>query len=81
MIDAELAQKLKENGQWIEDELYLYRLSKNGNVSRMAKLEYMKETFLLHGLTESVAHKNPFPNKFHYEILKKQRRLLEAPTK
>ncbi|MGA2682206.1 MAG: hypothetical protein ABSF44_10465 [Candidatus Bathyarchaeia archaeon] len=82
LIDSELARKLKLDGQWTEDELYLYRLSRNGNVSRMAKLEYTKETFLLHGLTDSAAHKNPFPKKFHFEKLKKQRQLLEerAPS-
>ena len=81
IIDAELAKKLKEDGQWAEDELNFYRLSKYGNVSRMAKIEYTKETFLLHGLTDSATHKNPFPKNFHYEKLKKQRRLLEVSEK
>ncbi len=43
IIDFLLAQKLEENGQWVEDELYIYRLSKYGNVSRMAKLEYVQQ--------------------------------------
>lgn len=73
MIDAALAEKLKEDGKWTEDELYIYRLSKYGNVSRMAKLEYTKETFLLHGLTDSATHKNPYPKGYHYEILRKEK--------
>lgn len=71
IIDPALAKALKQNGKWCEDDLYIYRLSKHGNVSRMAKLEYTKETFLLHGLTDSASHKNPYPEKFHYEKLKK----------
>ena len=71
LINAKLAKELKEDGHWVEDELYIYRLSKYGNVSRMAKLEYTRETFLLHGLTDSASHKNPFPKNFHYEKLRK----------
>lgn len=69
----ELAKKLEADGKWTEDELYLYRISKFGNVSRMAKLEYTKETFLLHGLTDSATHKNPWPKGYHYEILRKEK--------
>jgi hypothetical protein len=69
-INPELA-KILETEQWTEDDLYLYRISKNKNVSRMAKMEYTKETFLLHGLTDSASHKNPYPKKYHYEKLKK----------
>ena len=70
-INPVLAEQIKDK-QWIEDELYLYRRSKNNNISRMAKLEYTKETFLLHGLTDSASHKNPWPKNYHYEILRKQ---------
>lgn len=70
-INPELA-KVLETEQWTEDELYLYRVSKNKTVSRMAKMEYTKETFLLHGLTDSASHKNPWPKKFHYEKLRKE---------
>lgn len=70
-----LAEKLIQNGQWTEDKLYIYRLSRFGTVYRMAKLEYTKETFLLHGLTDSASHKNPYPKNYHYETLKKQGQL------
>ena len=73
-ISADLAEKIKDT-QWVEDELYLYRRSKNNIISRMAKLEYTKETFLLHGLTDSASHKNPWPKSYHYEVLRKQEKL------
>jgi hypothetical protein len=69
----QLAEKLKPGG-WVEDELYLYRRSKTNKVYRMAKMEYTKESFMLHGLTESATHKNPWPKNYHYEILRKQGR-------
>lgn len=70
-INPELAEKLKTE-QWVEDELYLYHRSKTGKVYRMAKMEYTKESFMLHGLTESATHKNPYPKNYHYEHLRKQ---------
>jgi hypothetical protein len=70
-INPELAEQLRDK-QWVEDELYFYRRSQTNSVSRMARVEYTKETFMLHGLTESATHKNPFPKKYHYELLKKQ---------
>lgn len=66
-----MAAKLLPGG-WVEDELYLYRRSKMGKVYRMAKMEYTRETFMLHGLTDSATHKNPWPKRYHYELLKKE---------
>jgi hypothetical protein len=66
-----LAEYLKPGG-WVEDELYLYRRSKTNKVYRMAKMEYTKESFMLHGLTDSATHKNPYPKNYHYEILRKR---------
>ena len=66
-----LAEYLKPAG-WVEDELYIYRRSKTNKVYRMAKMEYTKESFMLHGLTDSATHKNPYPKNYHYERLRKQ---------
>jgi len=78
-ISPELAEQIQiAKDKWTEDELHLYHLSKYGNVTRIAKLEYTRESFMLHGLTDSATHRNPFPKKFHYEKLKKQRHLLEC---
>jgi len=70
-INPELAEKLKPR-DWVEDELYIYRRSRTNKVYRMAKLEYTKESFMLHGLTDSATHRNPFPKNYHYERLRKQ---------
>ncbi len=71
VINPELAAKLLPRG-WVEDELYIYRRSKMGKVYRMAKMEYTRESFMLHGLTDSATHKNPWPKHYHYELLKKE---------
>jgi len=80
-INPELAEEIKDK-QWVEDELYLYRRSRTNSIYRMARSEYAKETFMLHGLTESTTHKNPYPKKYHYETLRKQnqKKLLEDPS-
>lgn len=75
-INPVLAEQLKDE-QWVEDELYLYRKSKTNKVYRMAKMEYTKESFMLHGLTESATHKNPFPKNYHYELLRKRGKKLD----
>jgi len=69
----ELAEKIKTE-KWVEDELYLYHISRNGNVSRAAKLEYDKKSFM-GKLTDSPNKSNPWVNKFHVEKLKKQTKL------
>ena len=81
IINPKLAKDLQDK-KWVEDELYLYRRSRTNKVYRMAKMEYTKETFLLHGFTQSATHKNPFPKKYHYERLRKQGRktLAEFPS-
>ena len=70
-MKPKLAADLKPKG-WVEDELYLYRRSKPGKVYRMAKMEYTRESFLLHGLTDSATHKNPYPKNYHFEKLRKR---------
>ncbi len=71
ILNPALAVKLNR-GCWVEDELYIYRRSKFDKVYRMAKMEYTQSTFMLHGLTNSALHKNPWPKHYHYEILRKK---------
>lgn len=76
-MKPELAKAIElAKDHWAEDELHLYHLSKYGNVTRVAKLEYDKKSFMCH-LTDSATGKNPYPKKFHVETLKKQRKLME----
>ncbi len=68
-----MASKIKGE-KWQEDELYLYHISKNGNVSRAAKLEYDKKSFM-GKITDSPNKSNPWVNKFHVEKLKKENQI------
>ena len=66
----ELAKTIKDD-KWAEDELYLYHISKYGNVSRASKLEYDKKSFM-GKITESPDKSNPWVKRFHIEKLKKE---------
>ena len=71
-----MAEKIK-NEKWVEDELYLYHISRNGNVSRASKFEYDKKSFM-GKITDSHKKDNPWVNKFHVEKLKKQSHLFNS---
>lgn len=72
----DLAETIKTK-KWVEDELYIYHISRNQNVSRAAKLEYDKKSFMSK-FTDSPKKTNPWVNKFHVEELKKQTKLVSV---
>jgi len=84
IMNPKLGKELKEKqfnksseDRWVEDKYFLYRISKFGNVTRIAKLEWTKKMFVAHGVTDSVSkHTKSIVKKNHYETLKKQKKLL-----
>lgn len=76
LLLPDLALQIEQaKDHWVEDKLHLYHLSKYGNVTRVAKLEYDKKSFMCH-LTDSATGKNPYPKRFHVETLRKQKKLM-----
>ena len=73
----EMAKQILQT-KWQEDDYFLYKLTKGMKVIRMAKFEYTKEMYNLHGLTESAKKKRL--SRYHIGNIAKQTKLLEVTS-